>query len=209
MEIYKISIESDNQTNNTSIKKTIIEIIKISIVPIAIAYATIFYTNSQKEAERNLKYIELSINILKDKPNDDTKSLRKWATTIIGKYAPIHLENEIENSLINKIPISKATDEDIMAKVYGLNNVHYFHWTKEDQIYTLDIEILRDGKWEVLESVCPAYYSYKIGIPYQAEARWRVSVGNDNNKTKWWNIKAPMHYSFKNEVDYDVSIYLH
>ncbi|TLD43445.1 MAG: hypothetical protein JETT_0263 [Candidatus Jettenia ecosi] len=69
------------------------------IIPILIALIGNWYTQAIKERETQLRYIELSINILSQEPSDKNRNIRSWAINIINEYAPKHLEEETKNEL--------------------------------------------------------------------------------------------------------------
>jgi hypothetical protein len=57
-------------------------------------------TKAIKDREVQGKFVELSVGILRDKPTDETKTLRKWAVGIINQYSGVNLpEDELVNTL--------------------------------------------------------------------------------------------------------------
>jgi VIT1/CCC1 family predicted Fe2+/Mn2+ transporter len=54
------------------------------LVPIVIAVIGHSYTSALKESENRVKYTELAISILKDKPEKETNDVRAWAIDVIS-----------------------------------------------------------------------------------------------------------------------------
>jgi hypothetical protein len=72
----------------------------------------VLYTNSTKNREMDLKYVELAIGILSDKPTDESQDLRQWAVGIVNRYSTEKLSVKTQKDLINKIPVLIETLRD-------------------------------------------------------------------------------------------------
>lgn len=82
--------------------KTISAIVATAVIPIAIAWSGNWYGQLQKDKELQLKYIELSIQILSAPPSPTNQAVRKWAVDTINKYAEVKIDAQAENELLNQ-----------------------------------------------------------------------------------------------------------
>ena len=53
------------------------------LVPLVLALVGNAYTYALKQSENRVKYTELAISILKDKPTAETQDVRSWAIDVI------------------------------------------------------------------------------------------------------------------------------
>lgn len=167
------------------------ELIKIVIVPLTIAFVSIYYTNVQKDSEINLKYIELAIDILKQPNSDSNQYLKEYAKDIIKKYS--------------EVPLSKKAEEEIQKIDFFLNK------------YELDIEKMIDGNWEVIKSITINDLDKLAPIPSK-NIRWHIKypknvifdekqyelfVGQKADKTilEYLNEKRKEHHEKYNMLD--------
>ncbi len=51
------------------------------------------------------KYVELAINILSQKPDDEQKPLRKWAVNVVNEYSEVKFSEEVKKNLIEKVSL--------------------------------------------------------------------------------------------------------
>ena len=72
------------------------------LVPVAIATVGHFINSAIKKNELELKYIEMAIEILRDRPNDNNTNIREWAINIVNEYAEVKLSPEARNELKEK-----------------------------------------------------------------------------------------------------------
>ena len=70
------------------------------LVPIVIALVGHAYTSALKEAEIRVKYTELAISILKEKPAQDTKDVRAWSVDVINKYSGVPMDANVRKQLL-------------------------------------------------------------------------------------------------------------
>ncbi len=92
--------------NNWEKLKIVTTTISIIIIPLVIAFLGNVYSKSIKEKEIQGKFVELSIQILKEKPTNENVNIRKWAINVINEYSGVKLDNEAEKDLIEKIPLT-------------------------------------------------------------------------------------------------------
>ncbi len=78
-------------------------------IPIVIHFSTVNYTNSLKEREIGVRYVEVAINILREDPDKQkTKELRRWAIDVINKNATIKLSANAIKDLMDRKLAPKA-----------------------------------------------------------------------------------------------------
>ncbi len=63
------------------------QIVGTFLITLAIAVSGFLINNTLKDKEIKLQYIEMAIDILKEKPNENTKELRLWAIDIVQDYS--------------------------------------------------------------------------------------------------------------------------
>jgi hypothetical protein len=68
-------------------------------IPLVIAFVGNSYSNDQKERELSLRYVELSIGILRAEPAKQTQQLRAWAIEVINKYSQVPLPKDLMRDL--------------------------------------------------------------------------------------------------------------
>jgi hypothetical protein len=78
------------------------------VVPLVLAYVGNSYTAAIKERELQGKFVELAINILKEKPTTETTNLRKWAIKVIDNYSGMPFNDATKEDLINRVPIPES-----------------------------------------------------------------------------------------------------
>jgi len=79
------------------------------LVPVAIAFVGNAYTKALKEAENRVKYTELAISILKDKPTPETKEVRAWGVDVINQYSGVPMSAELKSQIIAGVTIFPIT----------------------------------------------------------------------------------------------------
>jgi hypothetical protein len=82
-------------------------------VPIIIVVCGLLINTNLKEKETNVKYVEIAVDILSEKPNPDSKSpLREWAIDVLKVYSPVDITDEVESELRNYgLPRKKSHTE--------------------------------------------------------------------------------------------------
>lgn len=82
--------------------KALSAIVATAVILMAIAWSGNWYGQLQKDKELQLKYIELSIQILSASPSPTNQAVRKWAVDTINKYAEVKIDPQAENELLNQ-----------------------------------------------------------------------------------------------------------
>jgi hypothetical protein len=70
------------------------------LVPVVIAIVGNSYTNTLKQSENRVKYTELAISILKDKPTPETQDVRAWAIDVINLYSGVSMSPQVKSQLL-------------------------------------------------------------------------------------------------------------
>ena len=69
------------------------------LVPVVLAIVGNWYSNAVKRSEVQLKYTELAMTILKEKPSAETEAMRRWAIQIIDRYSGVPMSEQAQNEL--------------------------------------------------------------------------------------------------------------
>lgn len=85
--------------------KVITTSLSVIIIPVVLGYIGNIYTQATKEKEIQARFVELSINILTQKPTDENRNLRQWATNVIDYYSGVKLSDTVRSELREKISI--------------------------------------------------------------------------------------------------------
>jgi hypothetical protein len=64
------------------------------IVPMVVGYYGSLINTTLKEKEIKVKYIEIAVDILSEKPSSDSKALRNWAINMLVRYSPLDIKDE-------------------------------------------------------------------------------------------------------------------
>jgi len=88
---------------------TIITAIGALLIPIVVNIQGNRYTKAFKEKEKELRFVELSIDILNQDKIIGDSSLRKWAIDVLNTYSEIPFTEDIKKDLTNdKIKLPKS-----------------------------------------------------------------------------------------------------
>lgn len=98
-------------------------IIASIFIPIAVVLIGNMYTSALKESETRVRYVELAVEILKEKPSGKKDNLRKWAIDLINNYSEIEINAQTREELL-KDPLFKEID-DFVAEKYAPFIVSY------------------------------------------------------------------------------------
>lgn len=71
-------------------------------IPIIIVWISNKLSNTFKERDIRLKYIQVAIDILKEKPEDKDLDMRQWAIDVLSEYSEIELPKTAKNRLIHE-----------------------------------------------------------------------------------------------------------
>jgi hypothetical protein len=77
----------------------------IVAIPVVLGVYGNVVSQSIKDKELGLAYVELAVSILVDDPVDgseDDKALRRWASDILGEYSGVTLTAQAQNALLNR-----------------------------------------------------------------------------------------------------------
>lgn len=81
-------------------KAQVIAVVMASLaVPVILAVIGNSYATAQKEAERNVRYVELAVEILRTPPSKQPKQMRTWAVQILDRFSPVTLPPPAKESL--------------------------------------------------------------------------------------------------------------
>lgn len=72
------------------------------LVPLVLGIVGSNVNDSLKQRELALKYVELSVNILREPPTDETKSIRKWALETLNRHSEVKLDDDTQRELLDK-----------------------------------------------------------------------------------------------------------
>lgn len=93
------------------------------LVPIVIALVGHAYTSALKEAENRVKYTELAISILKEKPAKDNNDVRAWAVDVINKYSGVPMDANVRKQLLgSRLIQSDFTNSDFLESDFKGSN---------------------------------------------------------------------------------------
>lgn len=95
------------------------------LVPVVLAFVGNAYTNALKQAENRVKYTELAISILKDKPSPETQDVRAWAVDVINQYSGVPMSAKVKSQLLgsrlarSNLTASDFTESDFMKSRFA------------------------------------------------------------------------------------------
>lgn len=103
--------------------KIIINTVALIAVPVLIAFYGHSINLTLKKKEIEVKYIEIAVSVLRERPSDETAGLRNWAVDVLSSYSPIPISTDvIEELKRNPLPGSMyLTDQkgDIITDEKG------------------------------------------------------------------------------------------
>ena len=76
-----------------------LSIIALALFPIIIGVCGYFINTNLKEKEIRVKYIEIAVDILSEKPSSDSKALRDWAIDVLEAYSTVDIKDEAISEL--------------------------------------------------------------------------------------------------------------
>ncbi len=76
--------------------------ISVLLIPIVIAFIANMYSQSMKDAELKIKYLDLAIKILQEEPKPENENIRTWAVKLINEHSEVKLNESTENGLIKE-----------------------------------------------------------------------------------------------------------
>jgi hypothetical protein len=84
-------------------------------VPIVLAVVGQAYTSAMKQSENRVKYTELAISILKDKPIPETQDIRGWAINVVNQYSGVPMTSEVKEQLLRSPLAADSTSSWLKA----------------------------------------------------------------------------------------------
>jgi uncharacterized protein YjbI with pentapeptide repeats len=90
------------------------------LVPVVLAIVGNAYTNAMKQSENRVKYTELAMNILKEKPSPDTEALRGWAIEVVNQYSGVQMSDRAKVELSRtRLAYSNMEGSDFRASSFN------------------------------------------------------------------------------------------
>lgn len=80
----------------------VISSIATILIPILVVWMGNRLSRAFKEKEIRLKYIEMAIDVLKEKPESKDLDIRQWAIDIITEYSEIELPKTAQTRLLKE-----------------------------------------------------------------------------------------------------------
>lgn len=140
------------------------------LVPLVIGLVGQSINSSIQEKELELRYIQLSLDILKEPPNKETSNLRDWAVKTLNHYSirtsGIALGEAAEKDLIKQPLFVSAISAFISASELGFRDGKYFLY--EDKYGSIEIgfehKISADERASELIEIAGQSIPYKEGL---------------------------------------------
>jgi predicted chitinase len=85
--------------------KTVSSVASAVIIPIVLLIVGNQFSGAIKERELQGKFVELAVSILREKPSEETRNLRDWATQVINRYSGVPLSAATKKDLIENTPL--------------------------------------------------------------------------------------------------------
>lgn len=102
--------------------KSISHIIAVIAIPVITLIIGQEYTESVKERDVQGRFVELAIDVLKEKPKKENKNVRDWAIQIVNKYSGVKMNEVTKSDLIEKVPIkTEPRVRSELDKIYQKN----------------------------------------------------------------------------------------
>lgn len=153
-------------------------------IPLVVFFVGENIKGSVKNKELEAKYVEISVEILKEAPRQETESLRSWAIENINKYAEIKLSEEAKKELTEEaLPASSVISESKVG-----------HFTVPSTPRDIEYVILTDTENSSIERELEIFRSERVKASYHyivgVEGRVEKLVDEDNiawhaGKSEW------------------------
>jgi len=85
------------------------------LIPIVVVVVGNEYSATIKYAENSIKYTELAITVLDNKPTEENKNLRLWAIDVLNEYSGVNINEEAKNELL-KQRLTEKVDEFVKSE---------------------------------------------------------------------------------------------
>lgn len=99
-----------------NIVRTVTTLIASLLIPLVVVLITQLYTGAEAKREREARYVELAIEILRGKPQEETTAIRAWAIEIVSRYSPVKFPQDALAELkVAPIQIRGALDGNLKS----------------------------------------------------------------------------------------------
>ena len=96
------------------------------LVPIVLAIVGQAYTSAMKQSENRVKYTELAISILKDKPIPETQDVRAWAIDVVNQYSGVPMSSQVREQLLrSRLVGSDLSNSDFTSSKLTWSNFDF------------------------------------------------------------------------------------
>jgi len=92
------------------------------LVPIVLAVVGQAYTSAMKQSENRVKYTELAISILKDKPIPETQDVRAWAIDVVNQYSGVPMSSEVREQLLRSRLVADFTASKLTGSKFDFTD---------------------------------------------------------------------------------------
>jgi hypothetical protein len=102
----------DNRMDNLTKAKILSGIFAKLVIPFLLGFFAYEYTSAIKEKDRQLRFVELAIEILSQKSDPADSPLRKWAVMTLNAYSIIPFDTVVQTGLVTndiKLPVPGTT----------------------------------------------------------------------------------------------------
>ena len=95
--------------------KTVGSLIASIAIPLVVALIGHWYTSAIKQNEIGLRYVELSVTILSQKPETHTTEIRAWAIDTINEYSIVKMSTAARDQLLKNQLIESAFNRNLKS----------------------------------------------------------------------------------------------
>lgn len=104
--------------------RTVSTLVASIFIPLVVVAITQMYTRADAQRQREARYVELAIEILREKPRDETQAIRNWAIEIMNNYSPVKLPARVLEELkVEPIHIQSALDGNMKSSAKLLEDI--------------------------------------------------------------------------------------
>jgi|SRR4029450_13259267 hypothetical protein len=98
--------------------RTMSAILAAVVIPVAVALVGNWYATALKEREIQVRYVELAVSILSQKPTQENSQLRLWAVDVIDFYSAVKLSKDARLELLREqLDISNQRAKEIIEQM--------------------------------------------------------------------------------------------
>ena len=91
--------------------KALSAIVSAIVIPLVLLIVGNGFTRGIKERELQGKFVELSVQILREEPTKQDEGLREWATDVLNKYSGVPFTPATKKALIESTPLPFGPDQ--------------------------------------------------------------------------------------------------